>query len=51
MSAMGYKIAVIPGDGIGPEIVREARKVLDAAGKKYGFSLDYTEVLMGGRLH
>ena len=48
MSAMGYKIAVIPGDGIGPEIVREARKVLDAAGKKYGFSLDYTEVLMGG---
>lgn len=45
---MGYKIAVIPGDGIGPEIVREAQKVLDAAGKKYGFSLDYEEVLMGG---
>ena len=31
---MNYKIAVIPGDGIGPEIVREAKKVLDAAGKK-----------------
>lgn len=45
---MGYKIAVIPGDGIGPEIVREAVKVLDAAGEKYGFKLDYTEVLMGG---
>lgn len=45
---MGHKIALIPGDGIGPEIVREARKVLDAAGKKYGFTLDYTEVLMGG---
>ena len=45
---MGYKIAVIPGDGIGPEIVREAQKVLDAAGKKFGFTLDYTEVLMGG---
>ena len=45
---MSYHIAVIPGDGIGPEIVREARKVLDAAGKKYGFELDYTEVLMGG---
>lgn len=43
-----YNIAVIPGDGIGPEIVREARKVLDAAGKKYGFELNYTEVLMGG---
>ena len=45
---MNYKIAVIPGDGIGPEIVREARKVLDATGEKYGFSLDYTELLMGG---
>lgn len=45
---MGHKIVLIPGDGIGPEIVREARKVLDAAGKKYGFTLDYTEVLMGG---
>lgn len=45
---MSYKIAVIPGDGIGPEIVREAVKVLDAAGEKYGFKLDYTEVLMGG---
>lgn len=45
---MSYHIAVIPGDGIGPEIVREARKVLDAAGNKYGFELDYTEVLMGG---
>lgn len=45
---MGHKIAVIPGDGIGPEIVREARKVLDAAAKKYGFELNYTELLMGG---
>ena len=48
MRMMGRKIAVIPGDGIGPEIVREAQKVLDAAGKKFGFELDYTEVLMGG---
>ncbi|EET61010.1 3-isopropylmalate dehydrogenase [Marvinbryantia formatexigens DSM 14469] len=45
---MNYKIAVIPGDGIGPEIVAQAREVLDAAGKKYGFQLDYTELLMGG---
>lgn len=45
---MNYKIAVIPGDGIGPEIVREAQKVLDAAAKKYGFGLEYTELLMGG---
>lgn len=45
---MNYKVAVIPGDGIGPEIVREAKKVLDAVGKKYGHEFNYTEVLMGG---
>ena len=45
---MIHKIAVIPGDGIGPEIVAEAQKVLDAAAAKYDFKLDYTEVLMGG---
>lgn len=45
---MNHKIAVIPGDGIGPEIVAEAQKVLDAAGKKFGYTLDYTEVLLGG---
>ena len=48
MIVMNYKIAVISGDGIGPEIVREARKVLDVTGKKYGFSFDYTDLLMGG---
>lgn len=45
---MNYNIAVIPGDGIGSEIVGEAVKVLDAAGKKFGFTLNYTEVLLGG---
>ena len=48
MIVMNYKIAVISGDGIGPEIVREARKVLDVTGKKYNFSFDYTDLLMGG---
>ncbi len=43
-----FKITVIPGDGIGPEIVDEAMKVLNAAGDKYGYSLDYTKILMGG---
>lgn len=43
-----YKVTLIPGDGIGPEIVAEAVKVLDAAGEKFGFSLDYTKILMGG---
>lgn len=45
---MNYNIAVIPGDGIGPEIVREARKVLDKVGQVYGHTFHYTEVLMGG---
>lgn len=45
---MSFQIALISGDGIGPEIVLEAKKVLDAAGKKYNFALDYTEVLLGG---
>ena len=35
---MNYKIGAISGDGIGPEIVREARKVLDAVCKKYGYT-------------
>ena len=45
---MDYNMTVIPGDGIGPEIVREARKVLDQVGRVYGHSFDYTEILMGG---
>ncbi|MBQ7463654.1 MAG: 3-isopropylmalate dehydrogenase [Lachnospiraceae bacterium] len=42
------KIGVISGDGIGPEVVREAKKVLDASASKNGYSIDYTEILMGG---
>lgn len=45
---MDYKIAVIPGDGIGPEIVREAKKILDKIATIYGHSFLYTEILMGG---
>lgn len=45
---MNFKIASISGDGIGPEIVREARKVLDTAGKKYGHHFEYEDLLMGG---
>lgn len=43
-----YKTGVIKGDGIGPEIVTEAVKVLDAVSAKYDFSLKYTEIDMGG---
>ncbi|MBR4026076.1 MAG: 3-isopropylmalate dehydrogenase [Lachnospiraceae bacterium] len=45
---MECKIGVISGDGIGPEVVAEAKKVLDAVGEKYGHKFHYTEILMGG---
>ena len=45
---MDLKITCIPGDGIGPEIVSEAKKVLDAVADKYGHSITYTDILMGG---
>ena len=45
---MEKNIAVIKGDGIGPEIVNEAIKVLDAIAKKYNHTFHYTNILMGG---
>ena len=45
---MNYKIALIKGDGIGPEVVGEAVKVMEAVGEKFGHKFDFTEVLMGG---
>ena len=45
---MEYRIATISGDGIGPEIVTEAKKVLDRVGEVYGHKFQYEEVLMGG---
>ena len=45
---MNYKIALIHGDGIGPEIVNEAIKVLDAIAKKYNHTFNYKNILMGG---
>lgn len=43
-----YKVAVIKGDGIGPEIVEQAIKVLDKVSEKYGFCCEYEYCLMGG---
>lgn len=43
-----YNISIIKGDGIGPEIIDEATKVLDAVSGTCGFELDYKEYLMGG---
>ena len=45
---MNFDIAVIKGDGIGPEIVTQAMKVLDAVGEKYGHTFNYEQILMGG---
>ena len=45
---MELKITCIPGDGIGPEIVREAKKVLDKVAQSYGHEIKYTDILMGG---
>ena len=45
---MSLKIGVIKGDGIGPEIVTEAMKVLDKAGEVYEFDCSYEQLLLGG---
>lgn len=45
---MNYKIALIKGDGIGPEVVGEAVKVMEAIGQKFGHSFEFVDVLMGG---
>ena len=45
---MNFQVAVIAGDGIGPEITREARKVLDRVCEKFGHTFVYKDVLMGG---
>jgi 3-isopropylmalate dehydrogenase len=45
---MDYKIALIKGDGIGPEIIDEAIKILDKIGEKYGHNFQYTQALAGG---
>lgn len=45
---MTRNIAVIKGDGIGPEIINEAMKVLDSAAQKFGHTFNYTQLLMGG---
>ncbi len=46
--AKNYRIAVLPGDGTGPEVVAEGVKVLNEAAKKFGFSLEYTYFDWGG---
>ncbi|MBR3306804.1 MAG: 3-isopropylmalate dehydrogenase [Lachnospiraceae bacterium] len=45
---MKLNIVCIPGDGIGPEIVAQAKKVLDKVGEVFGHEMNYTDILMGG---
>lgn len=44
---MDFKIAVLAGDGIGPEIIEQAKKVLNAVAKKYNHKFDFTHALVG----
>lgn len=46
--SVAYQIAVLPGDGIGPEVMNEARKVLDRIAEKHGLAFDLHEKLVGG---
>lgn len=45
---MNYQIAVIPGDGIGPDVVEQTLNVMDKVGEKFGHTFHYTKVLAGG---
>lgn len=43
-----YRIAAIPGDGVGPEVLAAARRVLDATGERFGFRIEWSDLLVGG---
>ena len=43
-----YRVVTIPGDGVGPEVVEVARRVVNAAGRRFDFAIDWSEVLAGG---
>jgi 3-isopropylmalate dehydrogenase len=47
-TTLAYRVTAIPGDGIGPEVVAATRTVLDAAGERFGFAFEWSEILMGG---
>jgi 3-isopropylmalate dehydrogenase len=43
-----YRVVAIPGDGVGPEVVEAARRVVDAAGRRFDFVVEWTEIVAGG---
>ena len=48
MTEARFRVATIPGDGVGPEVVAAARRVADATGERFGFAIDWSEHLVGG---
>ncbi len=48
MSVQRFRVVTVPGDGVGPEVVAAARRVVDAAGAAAGFAVDWTAILAGG---
>src|SRR6185503_6097076 len=48
VAATKYQVIAIPGDGVGPEVIDAARRVVDAAGARFGFDVQWTEILAGG---
>jgi 3-isopropylmalate dehydrogenase len=48
VTAATYRIAAIPGDGVGPEVVDAARRVLEATAARFDFAIDWSEHLVGG---
>jgi 3-isopropylmalate dehydrogenase len=48
MADQRYRVATIPGDGVGPDVVAAARAAVDAAGSTFGFAVDWSEHLAGG---
>jgi 3-isopropylmalate dehydrogenase len=47
-TARPYRLALLPGDGVGPEVVAAAREVLEAAARAFGFALEWTDLVVGG---
>jgi 3-isopropylmalate dehydrogenase len=43
-----YRLVVVPGDGIGPEVIAAGRRVMEAAAQRFGFAIQWQEVLVGG---
>ena len=43
-----YRIATIPGDGVGPEVVAAARTIFDVAADRFGFAVEWSELHVGG---